>query len=282
MVTERVRWEWFDEMPDPTEIEQSLTSLPPVMGVPVTEAWPFILPMAGRVKMHESDDGTRTSFQRDEAREVYVLSVKLYVQVAGRQFLAARIAEERDLSIDLYPDPSIEPGKPAFISDKVAVYREFCEITNAEGRSLGRKSGMAALKVPASSDRRKIPPWEKMETAARGRALGAWGIGVLPGSGVASLEEMELGNRPDWEPAEDKVEEIPNRETAETELWEAVRGLQGAKGWDDERTAKWFASVVLEAFQITTEGWDVTKLSDVQVVLLTRRVVADTRRGRAR
>jgi hypothetical protein len=34
-------------------------------------------------------------------------------------------------------------------------------------------------------------PYEKVETAARGRAIAAWGIGVFPGSGIASVEEIE-------------------------------------------------------------------------------------------
>jgi hypothetical protein len=55
---------------------------------------------------------------------------------------------------------------------------------------LGRKPGMAWVPESGGLQAKGSNPYEKVETAARGRALAAWGFGVLPGSGVASYEEM--------------------------------------------------------------------------------------------
>jgi hypothetical protein len=68
------------------------------------------------------------------------------------------------------------------------VYREYCNIykhdENGEVLFLGSKPGMSMGKQGANA-------FEKIETSARGRSIAAWGFGVLPGSGIASLEEME-------------------------------------------------------------------------------------------
>ena len=75
--------------------------------------------------------------------------------------------------------------------DDRIVYREYATFYDKSGLCLGRKPGTAW--VPASGGQMAVGSnrYEKVETSARGRALAAWAIGVLPGSGIASLEEMQ-------------------------------------------------------------------------------------------
>jgi hypothetical protein len=63
-------------------------------------------------------------------------------------------------------------------------------VAGQEFALLGRKPGMAWVPESGGTQAKGTNPYEKVETAARGRALAAWGFGVLPGSGVASYEEM--------------------------------------------------------------------------------------------
>jgi len=55
----------------------------------------------------------------------------------------------------------------------------------------GRKPGTAWVPQTGGKQAAGSNPVEKVETSARGRALAAWGFGVLPGSGVASLDEIQ-------------------------------------------------------------------------------------------
>jgi hypothetical protein len=92
------------------------------------------------------------------------------------------------------------------------------------------------------------------ETAARGRAIAGWGIGVLPGSGVASLDEMR--NRPrEYEDAR-KARTVPRQSRDDLiaraqEAAEAVRLLRGA---DDDWLISQLADYATKKF-----GVDVVK-----------------------
>jgi hypothetical protein len=93
--------------------------------------------------------------------EEYVEAYTLYVSVAGRIKMLNDAQAQAGWSVEFVPEPVTPTGIPGYLQN---------DDSN---------------------------PYEKVETSARGRALGAWGFGVLPGSGIASLEEMQnlAGNR---------------------------------------------------------------------------------------
>lgn len=134
---------------------------------------------------------------RQEYKTVYTL----YVTVAGRISMANDIADTNRWRIDLVPEPNTPSGIPGYLvwDEKHLVYREYAEIwqLNEDGTEtlLGRKPGTASVPATGGSGAVESSRFEKVETSARGRALGAWGIGVLPGSGVASYEEMKEAQR---------------------------------------------------------------------------------------
>src|SRR5690606_11851230 len=55
----------------------------------------------------------------------------------------------------------------------------------------GRRHGIATSRKVTGTTAEKNFPWEVAETSAIGRALGAMGYGVLPGSGLASAEDVQ-------------------------------------------------------------------------------------------
>lgn len=55
----------------------------------------------------------------------------------------------------------------------------------------GRRHGIATSRKLAGTNAERAFPWEVAETSAIGRALGAMGYGVLPGSGLASAEDIQ-------------------------------------------------------------------------------------------
>lgn len=86
------------------------------------------------------------------------------------------------------------------------------------------------------------------ETAARGRALAAWGFGVLPGSGVASLEEM-LGARQNAAAisAEKEPQDTTPKQTVQDLAEELMQILEEGRQLSNrtqaqgfETVAKWF------------------------------------------
>lgn len=96
---------------------------------------------------------------------------------------------------------SPDPDRPRLEPDQLVMQEQIPSVTvtpvgarrwfhGQEFELLGRRPGMAWVPYTGGSQAKGTNPFEKVETAARGRALAAWGFGVLPGSGVASLEEM--------------------------------------------------------------------------------------------
>lgn len=165
---ELASWVWIEREPTPAQMIERLASLPPVWGVKTVDYADFVLPMENRQKV------------TDEGVEKYVNTVRLYMQVAGRVRMLNDAQESNSWSVS-----ETQEILPA---DKATVLRLGISIMSVESADSiyvnGNRFGMAKAKGGDTA-------WEKMETAARGRALGAWGFGVLPGSGIATLEEMQ-------------------------------------------------------------------------------------------
>lgn len=177
-------WTFVDVTPTTAEVAALLNSLPEVWGVAPVDFADFVQALPQTTK-RDPDKPKGPANQKT--------TYTLYFSVAGRQAMCNAAQLVNGWTVECVPEKKTTTGIPGVLSmEDAIVYREYLRITDREGRLLGSKPGMAW--VPGLEDRRNAAqsnPFEKVETAARGRSLAAWGFGVLPGSGVASLEEMQ-------------------------------------------------------------------------------------------
>lgn len=196
-------WEFIDVVPTVTDVAKLLDTLDPVFGVETVEFTEYVVPLPQSKKVTVDVDG------RKETR--YHSVVSLYMSVAGRVKMLQAAAEKHGWRVDFEPEPHTPTGVAGFLQmDDRLVYREYAVIyektgrDNEQWRQLGRKPGMAWVPSKGGKQAAGSNPYEKVETAARGRAIAAWGFGVLPGSGIASLEEMHSAQTPDEPEREQK------------------------------------------------------------------------------
>lgn len=181
------QWEFIDRAPTRQEVLDLLGTLPPQWGVQVLEFADYVqaLPASKKTKRPHNE---RPEIMVDTYLDVWTL----YMGVAGRQHMLRQIQEQNEWSVDLEPERTTPTGIPGFLLlEPRLVYRERMIVHDKAGRCLGRKSGTAWVPFTGGKQAAGSNPFEKVETSARGRAIAAWGIGVLPGSGVASVEEMQ-------------------------------------------------------------------------------------------
>lgn len=186
------QWEFIDRAPTRADTIGLLETMPDCFGARYVDYADYVqaLPQNKKIKVQHP---TNPNVMIDKRIECYTL----YMSVAGRIRMANDIADVHGWTFDMEPEPHTPTNLPGYLQfdDQRFVYREYAQFTastsDGEIRSLGRKPGTAW--VPASGGRQAAGsnPFEKVETSARGRAIAAWGIGVLPGSGVASVEEMQ-------------------------------------------------------------------------------------------
>jgi hypothetical protein len=192
-------WVFVDQPPTVDQAVELLGTLKPVWGVSYLDFADFVQPLPQSKKTgRKVPSPSNTRVMVDEK----VTTFTLYMSVAGRVQMINRAAELNGWRVDFVPEPTTPTGIPGVLvlGDSI-VYRESCVISQVQQGPtgerlgpipLGSKVGMAW--VPGVEQRKNAAastPFEKVETAARGRAIGAWGIGVLPGSGIASLDEMQ-------------------------------------------------------------------------------------------
>jgi len=198
-------WEFVDRIPGREEVLELLQTLPPRWGVKVADYLEYLtpLPQSKKTKVRVGKNLVEQSVP------VYVL----YVSVAGREAMLQAAEELNRWRVSLVPEPVTPTGVPGWLQndERRLVYREYCEIhepvparppqrprpavddavDRVEYQLKGRKPGTAWVPQTGGKQAAGSNPVEKVETAARGRALAAWGFGVLPGSGVASLDEIQ-------------------------------------------------------------------------------------------
>ena len=131
----------------------------------------------------------RTKVTKADGNTEWVEVWRLYMTVAGRVAMVQKACEVNGWNVDFSPEANVPENNPAgfLFTEPSLVYREYCNIYTHDGEQpifIGSKPGMSMGKQGNNA-------YEKLETSARGRAIAAWGFGVLPGSGIASLEEME-------------------------------------------------------------------------------------------
>ena len=202
-------WEFVGTPPTGQQVHDLLASLRPQWKVKPVDYIDFVQPLPSRKKIKvpvlDGDGNPRMRGGQPVTAEQNVEVWTLYIGVAGRIAMLNEAADLNGWRVDLSPDPGAG-GMGGFIEstplDQLAsegksgrlVYREACSIWRVfdDGTELclGSKSGTAWVPARGGQQAAGTNPFEKVETAARGRAIAAWGIGILPGSGVASLEEM--------------------------------------------------------------------------------------------
>ena len=199
-------WEFLLEPPTSEKVLTLLATLPPVHGIKHVDFADFVqaLPQKKSISVPHP---TNPRLKVEEKIENWVL----YMSVAGRQAMLNAAAEKNRWRVEIEPEPNSPVGAPGFLSMETRiVYREYIKIwqylkpidldqeTTADRDTaivgevyLGVRNGMAWVPFSGGTNAAASNPYEKVETSARGRALGAWGFGVFPGSGIASLEEMQ-------------------------------------------------------------------------------------------
>lgn len=183
------QWEFLNRVPTREEVMDLLGSLPPVWGVHTSDFADYVQTLPQRKKL-KIPHPTNPNVLVDQQIEAFTL----YMSVAGRIKMIEEAQEQHGWTVDFEPEPVTPTGAAGYIGlDPRIVYREYVVISN-DGSPLGRKPGTAWVPATGGSNAAGSNPYEKVETSARGRAIAAWGFGVLPGSGVASAEEM-LGAR---------------------------------------------------------------------------------------
>ncbi len=102
-----------------------------------------------------------------------------YMSVDGKVAMANEDHRRQGKRLD-FEDPVVLVDNDEQLTLLVAVNSEI----------YGRRHGIATSRKIGGSEIERRHPWEVAETSAIGRALSAMGYGVLPGSGLASAEDV--------------------------------------------------------------------------------------------
>lgn len=217
-------WVFIDEKPTVERTIELLDSLKPVYGIRTVDFADYVQPLMVRGK--------------DEPGYRGVKEWRLYMSVAGREMMLAAAQEQNEWGVDStgeYITVAGADGKDRTVYKVTIDIRLF-----GKGSRLGTRQGVAALHGGTH-------PFEKAETGANGRAIASWGFGVLPGSGVASLDEMTTGPQPAQERQQKgpKTQEDPAEILKEvTDLAEEARKLRGFSDHErDEKLANYIKSI---------------------------------------
>ena len=249
-------WAFIGTAPTYQEAFALLESIPPIYGVKTSDFTDHILPLAQNTKVEVNGN--------TEWKKVW----RLYMTVAGRVAMVQKACEINGWQVDFSPEQSVPEGNPAgfIFTEPHLVYREFCNIYTHDDETgevvfLGSKPGMSQAKGGNNA-------YEKVETAARGRSIAAWGFGVLPGSGIASLEEMESVK------GADVGTKLSGRKRSKGELLTSVndlmKTLEKVKGNTADTVEPKILGYINEAF-----GKDsIAELADGQLILLEKKIRA--------
>jgi hypothetical protein len=239
------QWEFLDEAPTRDQVLKLLETLPLVLGVSHVDFIDYVVPLSGRkkFKVRQEREGKDPVWVDRE-----VTTWTLYMTVPGRMAMADRAAAGKGWRLVYRPDPEL-PGGVLHLGDvpKGTMYREWAVFQRPGGPhedlvpdepawvDMEGRCGMAGVQLASGRGAAGTNPWEKAETAARGRALGAFGFGVFPGSGLASLEEMTYAAQLETagrQAAAQGIEEPKGRDALVDALrdgLEELRRIRGAK-----------------------------------------------------
>ncbi len=258
---DRESWVWLGEPPSQEEVVEAVSGLKAPWGVKWEPYLDFILPMPNRQK-----------YDKDGVTE-YIETWRLYMQVAGRVMMLNDLADKKNLEVEETQElVNIDP----------AVLRLGIQLSPAlrSWKDGELASGPHGIRYGTSKAKGGESAWEKMETGARGRAIAAWGIGVIPGSGIASVEEMrdlEYG----YEPAKGNGEK-QTRTEMEDETYLVIETLRQHRNDEDGKLTETLAKYVKEnlgANLLDDDGLlTLHDLKDGQLKLLLRNVKTQSAR----
>ena len=187
------KWTFEGEGNEPTQdqVLDLLDSMPAIYGVPYLPYAEYVQALPSNKRVDAGPDP-----RNPKARQKLTIPTwTIYFTAPGRVRMLNDIAELNSWSYVETYEPHTSTGVPGLLLPDRMYLRMYIEIFE-EGVSKGRRVGTGS--VPPPSERKNAAasnPIEKAETAARSRAIAAWGIGVLPGSGISSLEEVQDAQR---------------------------------------------------------------------------------------
>jgi hypothetical protein len=178
------QWQFIEpRTPTASAIRDLLTTLPPVWGIRMVDFIDWVQPLPQTMTINKRT-GNVVSKQKAQA-------YTLYTSVAGRQKMLNKAQEDHGWTVEFVPEERTPTGVPGIIQlEPAIIYRVYLRIHDKEGRLIGSRPGTAWIPASGRTNAALTNPIEKVETSANGRALGAWGFGVLPASGIATIEEM--------------------------------------------------------------------------------------------
>lgn len=203
----------------------------------------------------------------------------LYMSVAGRIKILNDIQTDSQYEVKIYPEPAVSTGAPGYIRfDDKLVFRAYVDISDGHGKSLGSRFGTAWVPAVGGSNAAATNPFEKVETSALGRAIAQWGIGILPGSGIASLEEMrsmqaETAAQQRGGGSQQRSPGAESREDMIEDLLTTMEKVRQRRNYTDEkmleRLRKYSAETLGRPNFVTDDGFlDWGKLKDAQIALM--------------
>lgn len=255
----------FFEPPTTSIVLEFLCLQPPTYSVHIKDFAPYVIALPQ----------TRNVNLDPKGNPDYKTVWSLYVSVAGRIAMFCKDMENRKLIGNFVPEKDVPQGNPSGylqIDENRIVYREYCEIYKESPDGdlvlVGRRPGTSWVPATGGSGAVRTNRFENVETSARGRALAAWGYGVLPASGVASLEEMQ---RVSQLVEEKKPTKPAKREKSELiqELELILEQLRLAKGVNEEEASKGIVEFVQRHFKkdISTKGFGVLKEGEILLLV---------------
>lgn len=138
-----------------------------------------MVPDVGETKHEEFVDYITVIERRRKDSQAWKTERAPYMSVDGR--LAMANADHRRQGKKLaFEDPVVLTDTPEELTLMVVI----------ESEIYGRRHGIATSRRRDGSPIEMQHPWEIAETSAIGRALATMGYGLLPGSGLASAEDM--------------------------------------------------------------------------------------------
>ncbi len=141
-------------------------------------------PDVGTVKHEEFADYITLIERRRRVNGRWVAEEAPYMSVDGRLAMANADHRRQEKKLDF--------ESPVVLSDTNEQLTLMVVVTS---EVYGRRHGIATSRKTDGSPIEMQHPWEIAETSAMGRALAAMGYGLLPGSGLASAEDMERANQ---------------------------------------------------------------------------------------
>jgi len=136
-------------------------------------------PDVGQVKHEDFVDYITVIERRKRTPQGWVSEATPYMSVDGRLAMANADHRKQGKKMD-FENPVVLVDTPEQLTLMVTIVSEI----------YGRRHGIATSRRAEGAAMETQHPWEIAETSAMGRALASMGYGLLPGSGLASAEDM--------------------------------------------------------------------------------------------